>query len=148
MKILITENQLETILSDKENLIGLKVMVYYNLHKHTFSVKYKNKVVLHADYIKLKDVEFRVRTGGKEKVRSEKQKNVHAFVIGTIVDFCEYPCENMPSEPTNNVITYNPYKYDTFVYKSSEQPIYKAKEVDMINLKNKLFVINEIRRTK
>jgi hypothetical protein len=38
----------------------------------------------------------------------------------------------------------DPYKYDSFVYKSTEQPIYGAKEVDMINQKNKLFVINEI----
>lgn len=148
MKILITEQQFNSIIKDKDNIIGLKVMVYYNLHKHTFSVRYNGKVILHADYIKLKDVEFRVRQGGKEKVRSEKQKNVHAFVIGTIVDYCEYPCEDMPEEPTDNIITYNPYKYDTFIYKSTEEPIYKAKEVDMINLKNKLFVINEIRRIK
>lgn len=146
MKILITENQLEKILNDRDAILGLKVMVYYNLHKHTFSVQYKGKVILHADYVKLKDVEFRVRSGGKEKVRHEKRKNVHAFVIGTLVDFCEFPCENIPSEPSDNVITYNPYKNDTFVYKSTEEPIFNASEIDMINLKDKLFVINEIRK--
>ena len=52
----------------------------------------------------------------------------------------------MPQESNNNVVTYNPYKYDSFVYKSTEQPVYRAKEVDMINQKNKLFVINEIRK--
>jgi len=125
---------------------GKKVMVYYNLHKHTFSVTYKSRVILHADYVKLSDVEFRVRQGGKNKVRSEKSKNVHAFVIGTLEDYCQYPCDDMPSEPNDNVVTYNPYKYDTFVYKNTEEPVHRAKEVEMINLKNKLFVINEIRK--
>jgi hypothetical protein len=32
MKILVTESQFDSI------FIGKKVMVYYNLHKHTFSV--------------------------------------------------------------------------------------------------------------
>lgn len=130
--------------NSEDELVGKRVMVYYNLHKHTFSVTYKSKVILHADFVKLRDVEFRVRKGGKERVRSEMAKNVHAFVIGDLVEYCKYPCENMPEESNNNVVTYNPYKYDTFVYKQTEQPIHTAKEVDMVNLKNKLFVINEI----
>jgi hypothetical protein len=128
----------------EDKFIGKRVMVYYNLHKHTFSVTYKSKVILHADYVKLGDVEFRVRKGGKERVRTEMAKNVHAFVIGDLLEYCQFPCENIPNEPTNKVVTYNPYKYDSFVYKSDEKPVYNAKEVDMINLKNKLFVINEV----
>ena len=127
-----------------EEFIGLRVMVYYNLHKHTFSVTYKGKVVFYADYVKLKNVEFRVREGGRERVRREMKKNVHAFVIGDLVDYCVFPCENMPPESNNNVITYNPKKYDTFVKKDTEEPVYRANEVDMINKKNKIFHINEI----
>lgn len=132
------------IKEDEDTIIGNKVMVYYNLHKHTFSVQHKGKVVMYADYVKLRDVEFRVRQGGLEKVRKEMRKNVHAFVIGTLVDFCEYPCENMPEETNDNVITYNPYKYKSFVRKDNEEPIFNAKEIDMINTKNKIFHINEI----
>jgi len=124
--------------------IGLRVMVYYNLHKKTFSVQYKGKIILYADYVKLGNVEFRVRVGGKEKVRQEMRKNVHAFVIGDLKDYCVYPCENMPLETNDNIITYNPYKYDTFVNKETEEPIYFANEIDMINTKNKIFHINEI----
>ena len=39
-----------------EKFLGLRVMVYYNLHKHTFSVKHNNRIILYADYIKLGDV--------------------------------------------------------------------------------------------
>ena len=136
MKILITESQFESA------FLGKRVMVYYNLHKHTFSIKYNERVILHADYVKLEDVEFRVRSGGRQKVRDEKNKNVHAFVIGTLMDYCQYPCDNLPEPPSDVVVTYNPYKYDTFVIKSTEEPILNANEVEMINLKNKIFVVN------
>jgi hypothetical protein len=137
MNVVITESQFDSL------FLGKKVMVYYNLHKKTFSVSYDNKVIIHADYVKLGDVEFRVRTGGRDRVRSEKQKNVHAFVIGNLLEYCEYPCENIPNPPSTNIITYNPYKNETFVYKDGGQPIYTAKEVDMINSTNKLFVVKK-----
>jgi hypothetical protein len=137
MKVIITESQFDSI------FIGKKVMVYYNLHKQTFSVTYDSKVILHADYVKLGDVEFRVRQGGKERVRQDKSKNVHAFVIGRLLDYCEYPCDDIPSSPSGKIVTYNPYKHNSFVYKGSEEPIYNAKEVDMINSQNKLFVVKE-----
>ena len=123
MIILITEIQRKSLAN---NLIGEKVMVYYNLHKHTFSIQKNGLVVLHVDYVKLKNVEFRVRVGGKEKVRKEKSKNVHAFVIGTLEDFCEYPCENIPQEPDGEVVTYNPYLFDSFVFKKTKEPVFFA----------------------
>ena len=147
MKILITERQkkmiLETVTNNEEKQhIGDRVMVYYNLHKHTFSVTYKSIVILHADYVKLSDVEFRVRQGGKDKVRGEKRKNVHAFVIGNLDDYCEFPCGNIPVPESNDVVTYNPYKYDSFVIKTTKEPIYKSNEIEMINIKDKIFLIN------
>jgi hypothetical protein len=135
MKVVITESQFDSL------FIGKKVMVYYNLHKQTFSVTYDSKVIMHADYVKLGDVEFRVRKGGKERVRSEKSKNVHAFVIGKLLDYCEYPCDETPTPSSDKVVTYNPYKHDTIVFKDTEEPVYYAQEVDMINAKDKLFVV-------
>lgn len=134
MKIIINESQFDSL------FIGKKVMVYYNLHKQTFSVSYDGKVIMHADYVKLGDVEFRVRQGGREKVRSEKSKNVHAFVIGELLDYCEYPCNEIPTPKGNDIITYNPYKHNSFVHKKDETSIYNAKEVDMVNLTNKIFI--------
>ena len=137
MKLIITESQFDSI------FMGKKVMVYYNLHKQTFSVRYDNKVILHADYVKLGDVEFRVRSGGNEKVRKEKSKNVHAFVIGTLLEYCEYPCDNIPNPTSDKIVTYDPYKHNSFVYNDSEEPVYNAKRVDMINSKNKIFIVKE-----
>ena len=148
MKIKINESQyrrlLETITDDNEKThIGDKVMVYYNLHKHTFSISRNGRVIAHADYVKLTDVEFRVRQGGREKVVREKSKNVHSFVIGTLEDYCKFPCDNLPSEPNSNIVTYNPYKYNSYVMKDTEEPIYSAGEVELINLRNKIFITKQ-----
>ena len=70
MRIVITEEQNKMLIN---SLMGERVKVYYNLHKHTFSVQKNGLVVLHADFVKLQDVEFRVRQGGMEKVRKEKR---------------------------------------------------------------------------
>ena len=118
----------------KEELIGKRVYVYYNLHTHTWSVRLGSKVVLHTDYIKLKDVEFRVRVGGREKVRAEQSKNVHAFVIGNIVNY-SLPGEEIPSPTLPVEVTYNPYRYNNFVVKSSEEELFNADEVEMIKRK-------------
>jgi hypothetical protein len=147
MKVLVKESQLRRIYEfvvndEQDDFIGKKVMVYYNLHKHTFSVTYKGRLISHSDYVKLTDVEFRVRQGGREKVVKEKRKNVHSFVIGTLVDYCRYPCNNLPSEPNNNIVTYDPYKYNSYVMKDTKEPIFHADEVEMINLKDKIFIIN------
>jgi hypothetical protein len=148
MKIKINESQyrrlLEIITDNNEKThIGDKVMVYYNLHKHTFSISRNGRVIAHADYVKLTDVEFRVRQGGREKVVREKSKNVHSFVIGTLKDYCKFPCENLPSEPNSNIVTYNPYKYNSYVIKDTEEPIYSAGEVELINLRNKIFITKQ-----
>lgn len=135
MKIVITESQFDNL------FLGKRVMVYYNLHKHTFSISLGGKVIMHADLVKLKDVEFRVRQGGKEKVRGEKRKNVHAFVIGNLMDYCEFPCKNYSAPHDGLIVTYNPYLNDSFVLKDTDEPIYSAEEVEMVNSKNKIYVI-------
>ncbi len=128
------------IMNNEDNHIDKKVMVYYNLNKHTFSVTYKNILITHADYIKLKDVEFRVRPGGRERVLKEKRKNVHAFVIGTLKEYCKYPCESLPNDINDDIVTYDPYKYNSYVMKDTKEPIYNSGEVEMINSRNKIFI--------
>ncbi len=150
----LTENQLDMFTgtedaapeeSAEDSHIGKRVMVYYNLHKKTFSIQYKGLVIAHADYVKLNNVEFRVRQGGMEKVRAEMSKNVHAFVIGDLVDFIAYPSTDIPSATSSKSITYDPYKYDTFVYRDTEEPVTSAREVEMINQPGgKIFQINEV----
>lgn len=89
---------------------GTKVRVYWNLHKDCYSIQTKTdkdwKVTLHADQVRLQDVQFIVQPGNRDRVRAEQRKNVHAFMVGTWV----------PDQLGFGIpVRYNPYLHDTFV---------------------------------
>ncbi len=110
----------------------MKVSVYYNLHKKCLSVRSNEretygKVIRHCELIMLKNVKFIVSKSGRARVLKEKRKNVHAFVRGEITDY-------VPGNLTSINVTYNPYKYSTFIERFTETPIYEA---DYVIIKNR-----------
>jgi len=95
----------------------MKVAVYYNLHKHTFSLQSRSKdsygrVLEHTDHVILKNVKFTVREAGRKKVLDEKQKNVHAFAVGEVVSAVD-------TRATERAVSYNPYRGAYFYDKAS-----------------------------
>jgi len=105
-----------------------KFYIYRNLHTDTFSVKYKGKVIRHPKSCLLLDVEMKVSEKGRERVRREKVKNVHATLAAKQI-------KRVPKTLNFNdyeEIFYDPYKYDTFVNKDLT-PIYEHKEVLCLN---------------
>ena len=115
----------------------MRVEVYFNLHKHLFSVRSarSGRVILHTDKVHIDNPEFVVRQGGRQRVLEERKKNVHAFVRGNITHFSDYMCveqddgtvEYVKKCPTLDNVMYNPYKYDSFVKLIDETPVRKAK---------------------
>lgn len=78
------------------------------------------RVVNHVDFILLKNCTFVVGKAGRKRVLKDKRKNVHAYVRGEIL---HNPCWEGSS---SRAVTYNPYKYDSFVYVDTEQTVSKA----------------------
>lgn len=87
------------------------VLLYKNLHNGKFSLKQNNLVVGHVDCVTLKQVCFIVNERNRQRVIRERQKNVHAFVKGYVVDFIE-----QHASAHSLFITYNPYKFENFVF--------------------------------
>lgn len=111
----------------------MRVFVYFNLHRKCWSVKAlegedKGRVIAHEDFLILRDATPKVSKAGRERVLREKRKNVHAGIVGewvseipaTEADAVSYPEGEVWLAPYD--VTYNPYKYDTFVYKDSGLP--------------------------
>ena len=94
-----------------------KVFVYKNLHKDCWSVKQDGLVKAHADKLEMWDCSFRVNQKGREKVLKEKRKNVHAGILGRVDDIGG-------TIMIGTEVTYNPYKYNSFVDKNTENPVY------------------------
>jgi len=101
---------------------SLPVKVYWNLHRHLYSVQQAGLVVGHTESVNLKRVSFKVSQAGRNRVLKEGRKNVHAFVIGTI---------DPAVKVDNRKITYNPYKFSSFVDRETLAPVFSAKSVKM-----------------
>ena len=116
-----------------------RCQVYRNLHKNCFSIRQGGLVVGHAEKIILRDCRFLVQPAGREKVLRTKVKNVHAVISGYMSSFRE---SNALADSSQSVVTYNPYKFDTFVEEDSLNPILTSDFVDMdINDSWKQFVL-------
>ena len=114
--------------SDIDN--GIKVAVYFNLHKKLFSVKSRQgatygRVLYHTDNITLHNIKFVVRDKGRKRVIKEKKKNVHAFCYGTI------DIKNKEVQEKGRLISYNPYKANHFYYVSDDSKVNKLDAVKM-----------------
>lgn len=122
----------------------MKAKVYFNLHNHKWSIKdcATGLVLGHADKVCLGNVTPLVSQAGRKRVLIEKQKNVHAFLVGDVIRVEGFTslrgrwidalhC-SLPEVKGGTVVTYNPYKYETFVDAETEKPIQSAAMVDMI----------------
>ena len=110
----------------------MRVYVYWNLHKHLFSVKdtRTGRVTDHARMVVIQDATFAVSQAGRARVLRERRKNVHAGVRGTPTWIDTAPTDLQMTGWTR--ITYNPYKYDSFVRASDEWPVTGADEVRLV----------------
>jgi len=109
------------------------VYVYKNLHKDCWSVRQHGLVKAHIpadDPVAMWDCYFHVDVKGRERTIKERRKNVHAFVKGYLQHICHLDTNGKEVE-----VTYNPYKYETFVDKSDESFVYYADEVKLTHNK-------------
>lgn len=98
----------------------MRVFVYWNLHKNKWSVKAmegenKGRVIDHVLGLALKDATFKVSRAGRERVLREQRKNVHAGVQGELLQGGDFFGMTQ--------VTYNPYKYSTFVKKNNPEEV-------------------------
>ena len=122
----------------------MKVFVYFNLHKKCFSIKalegqFKGLVIGHTNSVLLSDVSFKVSQAGRSRVLAEKRKNVHAGVAGHMADSGAHDVHSRYMM-MGAAITYNPYKYTSFVQRSTEQPVHNAKWAALLAQDGKGFI--------
>ena len=134
---------------------NLKVKVYRNLHKGCYSIQVKGRVVAHADEILIREPVFRVQPAGRKRVLRTKKKNVHAFVVGELVNFVptkggrirmhQPPIQWSPLKPKTDQILvgyhwfkakYNPYKLGSFYVESAAtaRPLVAIKSAEWVRL--------------
>lgn len=120
----------------------MKAFVYKNLHKPGYySIKAlegpcKGKVVGYAESLYIVDAKFKVSMCGRLRVLLTKRKNVHAGIEGRVGNVLGY-VPRLDWTPTQDFyfistkaapvsVTYDPYKYKTFVHRDTMEPIHEA----------------------
>lgn len=93
----------------------MRVEVYWNFHKKMFSIRAlegprKGRVINRSEHVTLAHVTFKVSAAGRDRVRREKRKNVHAVVRGTLL--CSGLTPRGMGSPVN--VRYNPYRDEGF----------------------------------
>ena len=136
----------------------MKVNVYRNLKRipSVLSIRcaVSGLVLGHAKHCELIDAKFVVQPSGQLRTRKEQQKNVHAWVVGTldsVTDYLPNKKRDLSPDVTNQdpdglefvrqlregsqdlftEILYDPYKNDTYITKSSQEEILAAKSVSI-----------------
>lgn len=134
--------------------------VYFNLHRKVWSVKalegeYKGLVVAHAETVTLKDATPKVSAVGRQRVLESQEKNVHAGIVGEVVEVGEAtyryntdlvnPKEKFKRKlamSSVEEVTYNPYLYETFVFSKTGGVWTGADEVFFSAKNRKVFAMN------
>jgi hypothetical protein len=104
--------------------MAVRVDAYRNLNDDCISLRSREpdtrgRVIDHVDTAVIRDVEFIVQPAGRRRVLDEERKNVHAFVRGYTTD--------RPRHAASGIrVTYNPYKYASFVTVDNERPVVSA----------------------
>ncbi len=126
------------------NLQGLRVDIYRNLNREpgTFSIRAaegprRGRVLGHAQHVELRECTFHVSARGRARVLERRRKEVHAVIRGVLQAASTQAPEGASSlvlclaafgEPAGQV-TYDPYRYATFVEKETLRPVSSASRV-------------------
>lgn len=118
--------------------------IYRNLHRGNFSIqsyikdKRGYRVTDRASIAIFQDCTLRVYESGRQKVIREKKKNVHAYVESAAykIIFGNIDTINLRE------IYYNPYNFDSFVYKDTLKKVTKVNR--LLAYDNKLFDVSKV----
>lgn len=106
----------------------MRVEVYYNVHKDCLSYRRPGGRVQHAQAVTLENVTFAVQPAGQAKSRQLGKKTVHAFVRGELVALDDEATPILDAQR----VTYNPFRYDSFVECQTGAPITSCKRVTIV----------------
>ncbi|KWT95596.1 MULTISPECIES: hypothetical protein [unclassified Variovorax] len=120
----------------------MRVFIYLNLHRRCLSVRSEDRetrgrVIAHVDAVELENASFVVSQAGRQRALREKRKNVHAGIRGELVGWLESGASIADKRPWQQKVrrmrgvgvTYDPYRYSTFVDRATREPVFKSARV-------------------
>jgi len=113
-----------------------------NLNRHVWSLTRRGIVVAHVPAVVMEDCELRVRPGGRERVLRQQRKNVHAFIVGEVVDGKGGATAFFEKDAM--ACTYNPYRTGCFYLKDQPELGVTHAERVLLDANGKMWVGGKI----
>lgn len=105
------------------------VAVHWNRTRRCWSVREGKSPIWHTKSMTLFAATFRVRPGGRRRCVQEHRRNVHAFACGLDMG-CAEP--DLVESLGMLQVTYNPYREDHFIVRSTGEHIKEARWVMLL----------------
>lgn len=102
------------------------VRVFKNWKLGCYNIMQSGKLLTSARQVRLSGVEFLVRESGRKRMLENGRRNIHAYAVGTLVDYV-HPAESRDLDKiTGRGVFYDPYKFSSFVDFETEYPVTAA----------------------
>ncbi len=102
------------------------VRVFKNWKLGCYNIMQSGKLLTSARQVRLSGVEFLVRESGRKRMLHNGRRNVHAYAVGTLVDYV-HPAESRDlGKLSGRGVFYDPYKFSSFVDDETKYPITAA----------------------
>jgi hypothetical protein len=95
---------------------------YRNLLRNCVSVRQHGKVVARGQTVVMTNVVFRVAPAGVQRIRRRHEREVVAYVRGTVESLSDEPLA-LPADAQR--VCFNPFEHDTFVLEDGS-PVWAA----------------------
>lgn len=102
------------------------VRVFKNPLRGCYSIMQGGAIRASAQQVRLKDATFLVRESGRQRMLQRAKRNVHAYVIGELLDYAGESCARRLEPVTGRSVRYNPYHNSSFVDAETGQPVNAA----------------------
>ena len=102
------------------------VRVFKNWKLGCYNIMQSGKLLTSAKQVRLSGVEFLVRESGRRRMLEQGRRNVHAYAVGTLVDYAHPEETRDLARIQGRGVHYNPYKHSSFVDHETETPIKSA----------------------
>ena len=110
------------------------VRVFRNWKRGCYNIMQDGRVRASARQVRLRDVEFRVRESGRQRMLRERRRNVHAFAVGRLLDWVHPDEERCLERLPGRVAFYDPYRFASFVDADTRSPVAGADLVQLDEL--------------
>ena len=107
------------------------VRVFKNPKYGCYTIMQDGRVKASAKQVRLKEAAFTVRESGRQRMLHEQRRTIHAYIVGTLIEYIHTEDAKSMSVLPGRSARYNPYRYSSFVDSQTEAPLSLA---DLVQL--------------